>query len=294
EALSHESEALAGDDIQAAITWRRVRAEALARRGKHAAAGDLAPAAVDIPPTTDAPPPPAHPPPAPAGAPRASRAPPEAASEEARAIELWEAKGATVLADRMRGETSAVSPVYRASDGVGGEPVSFHVRARLRPNAAAAHAAHLLDAIAARDADAVAAQVADRSEVVDHTTGATYGRQGLLAGLLPLAKAQDATLRIEGLATLGESLALGRQWVWASGARGRTWDIGPLESESVQLIEVDGEGRRARSAIFAANRLGDAVARLYERYAELLPDGPARARAAATARSVEAFFGPPD
>src|SRR5205823_6141632 len=32
--------------------------------------------------------------------------------------------------------------------------------------------------------------------------------------------------------------------------------------------------------------LGDAVALLYERYAELLPDGPARARAAATARSV--------
>src|SRR5262249_6964012 len=60
------------------------------------------------------------------------------------------------------------------------------------------------------------------------------------------------------------------------------------------LIEVDGEGRRARSEIFAANRLGDAVARLYERHAELLPDGPARDRAAATARSVATFFGRPD
>src|SRR5262249_12776221 len=54
EALSHESEALAGDDLQAAITWRRVRAEALARRGEHAAAVDLARAAVDIAATTDA------------------------------------------------------------------------------------------------------------------------------------------------------------------------------------------------------------------------------------------------
>src|SRR5262249_25424907 len=99
---------------------------------------------------------------------------------------------------------------------------------------------------------------------------------------------------IEGFATLGESLALGRLSVSASGARGRTWDIGPLESESVQLIEVDGEGRRARSEIFSANRLGDAVVRLYERYAELLPDGPPRTRAAATARSVAAFLGPPD
>src|SRR5262245_14056240 len=54
EALSHESEALAGDDLQAAITWRRVRAEALARRGEHAAAVDFARAAVDIAAATDA------------------------------------------------------------------------------------------------------------------------------------------------------------------------------------------------------------------------------------------------
>src|SRR5262249_16554280 len=40
------------------------------------------------------------------------------------------------------------------------------------------------------------------------------------------------------------------------------------------------------------DRLGDAVVRLYERYADLLPDGPARARAAATARSVAALPGP--
>src|SRR5262249_31131326 len=52
--LSDESEALAGDDLQAAITWRRVRAEALARRGEHAAAVDFARAAVDIAATTDA------------------------------------------------------------------------------------------------------------------------------------------------------------------------------------------------------------------------------------------------
>ena len=34
EALSHESELLAGDDLKAAIAWRGVRAEALARRGE--------------------------------------------------------------------------------------------------------------------------------------------------------------------------------------------------------------------------------------------------------------------
>src|SRR6185503_5322737 len=38
EKVSHESELLAGDDLQAAIAWRGVRAEALAARGEHAAA----------------------------------------------------------------------------------------------------------------------------------------------------------------------------------------------------------------------------------------------------------------
>src|SRR5439155_15694505 len=45
---------------------------------------------------------------------------------------------------------------------------------------------------------------------------------------------------------------------------------------------------------FAADRLGDAVARLYERDADLLPDGPARERAAATARSAAIGLGPVD
>src|SRR6185295_4305723 len=48
EALSHESEALAGDDLKAAIAWRGVRAEALARRGEHGTAVTLAREAVEI------------------------------------------------------------------------------------------------------------------------------------------------------------------------------------------------------------------------------------------------------
>ena len=52
------------------------------------------------------------------------------------------------------------------------------------------------------------------------------------------------------------------------------------------MLEVDERGRFLRQEVFAADRLGDAIARLYERYAELLPDGPERERAAATARSL--------
>ena len=68
----------------------------------------------------------------------------------------------------------------------------------------------------------------------------------------------------------------------------------PTSSEQLILIEVDAQGRRRRHEVFASDRLGDAVVRLYERYAELLPDGPERARAAATARSVAAMLGPFD
>src|SRR5215470_13561804 len=64
--------------------------------------------------------------------------------------------------------------------------------------------------------------------------------------------------------------------------------------EAIDLIEVDAQGRQRRVEQFGSNRLGDAVARLYERYAELLPEGPERARAAATARSVALSAGPVD
>src|SRR5262249_48830118 len=60
------------------------------------------------------------------------------------------------------------------------------------------------------------------------------------------------------------------------------------------LREVDTQGRLRRTDIFPTNRLLDAVARLYERYSELLPDGPERARAAATARVAAAVLGPFD
>src|SRR5262249_59042197 len=65
----------------------------------------------------------------------------------------------------------------------------------------------------------------------------------------------------------------------------RTFDVGAYERELIDLTEVDAQGRW-RSEVFATERLGEAVARLYARYAELLPDGPARTRAAAIARSA--------
>src|SRR5207249_3026973 len=159
-------------------------------------------------------------------------------------------------------------------------------------NAAAAASARLEAATAARDADALPAIFAERLEVVDHTTGATFDRQGLIATWRSGLRAQGLTYRQEHLATLGDSLALRRSSTSASRFAGRTFDVGAYESASIVLAEADAQGRLERQEIFAADRLGDAVARLYERYADRLPDGPARTRAAATARSVATILKP--
>src|SRR5439155_11661812 len=161
---------------------------------------------------------------------------------------------------------------------------------RVRANAATAAAARLDAAMAARDADALAALDAEHVEVIDHPAGTTYGAPGNLASRRMLLRdAADLKFRHEPLATLGESLALLRLSISASGVAGRKFDVGAYERELIVLSEIDRRGE-----LFAVDQLGAAVARLYELYAELLPDGPARVRAAATARSVVALLGPAD
>ena len=71
-------------------------------------------------------------------------------------------------------------------------------------------------------------------------------------------------------------------------------DVGAVDDDRIAIVEVDHEGRRIHTDIFAADRLGDAVTRLYGRYAELLPDGSELERATATTRSVATALGPVD
>src|SRR5262249_6764131 len=139
-----------------------------------------------------------------------------------------------------------------------------------------------------------ASMIADAAETIDHTTGVTYGRSAILAVMRSNRRFRELTLRSEVLATLGDALVLTRELFAASGYVDWTVDMAAVERDRFMLIEVDSHARRRRTEIFAVNRLGDAVARLDERYAEARPEGPARARAAATARSVAALFGPPD
>jgi class 3 adenylate cyclase len=118
ETLSHDGEALAGDDLKAAIAWRGVRAEALARRGEHDAAIALARAAIDIAAATDALLDHADACLAMASVLRAAGRSAEADAEEARAIELWEAKGASLLVERARGHRNGADGLMTRGEKV--------------------------------------------------------------------------------------------------------------------------------------------------------------------------------
>src|SRR5262249_39241794 len=218
----------------------------------------------------------------------------EAAAEEQRAIELWDAKGATLLAERARRDIERGVHEERARDDR--DRLARPGRRRLQPNAATASTAHLDAAIAARDADAIDGLIADHVEAVSHPGKwkVILDRQGWITSWRSLLHAQEPTCRHEPIATLGESLALCRRSVSGRGFAGAQFDVGPYEKEEIALTEVDTHGRQTRYDDFAEDRLGDAIARLYERYAELLPGGPEHTRAAATARSVAAVLGPFD
>ncbi len=300
EALSHDSEALAGDDLKAAIAWRCVRAEALARRGEHTPAIGLANEAVEIAAATDALLDHADARLALAEALRAVGRGAEADAAERRAIELWEAKGATLLADgaRRRGTSEPENdrpPLprrdHREVAPPDGPPPGPHLAKegnpsrRVQPNAATAMLARLHAHLAARNFDAVTELSREDMQSIGHPSGSSYGREAIVASLRLLFRSRDPHFECEPLATLGDFLVLARRRTSASGGGGR-YDVGVYQNDALELVEVDESGKVSRTEVFAADKLGAAVARLYERYAEMLPEGPACDRAVTTAHTV--------
>jgi len=297
EALSHESEELAGDDLKAAIAWRSVRAEALARRGEHAAAVELAQKGVEIAAATDALLDHADARLALAAALRAAGRSREADAEERRASELWETKGATLLGEQAARERARVAPAAAPTEPRATPPTAPTApspptaQRRLRPNAATATLAPAARAWSARDLDAYRALFSDDFEEIYHPTGSSYGVDETLAGVRDLLETRHPSTSADPLATLGPSLMLTRRRSGAHGVAQENYDVGEFDIEQIQLLEVDeGSLLRRRSEVFGTEHLGDAIARLYERYGELLPAGPARERAVATAYSVVTFL----
>ncbi|TFG91545.1 MAG: DUF4440 domain-containing protein, partial [Myxococcales bacterium] len=182
----------------------------------------------------------------------------------------------------------------RFDELAGGAPEPSRPARRVRPNSVTALWERAAAAFAARDLDAVALLLADDFEVVHHPTGQAFDRAQDLDSWRLFLRNESAQLSVEPVATLGASLALGRQRSSASALKGGNFDVGAYELDWIVLWEVDGHGRAKRGEIFADDRLGDAIVRLYQRYAELQPEGPERERAAVCARSLEAFVGPLD
>jgi SnoaL-like domain len=162
-------------------------------------------------------------------------------------------------------------------------------------NAAIAFGARTDAAVAANDDDGMDALVAEGAVTIDHKTGRTFGREERLARFRALlAAARDPLARHEPLAALGDSLALLRRTLSASGFDDRALGSDAYRIEELCMVEADPHERCVRAELFGADRLDDAVVRLYERYAEQLPEGRARTRASAIARSVAVVLGSTD
>ena len=165
----------------------------------------------------------------------------------------------------------------------------------VRPNAATANGANMDEAVAARDLDGFFALFADDARGVHNPTGAVYAEREARQAHEIILRAHDLVFAHEPLATLGESLAL---------CLGKTTFIGVMDDEfgdygatnldSFVVMETDARGLRKHTEFFAVDRLADAIARMYERYAGQQPEGTARDAAETVARATRAIFEAPE
>lgn len=292
--LSFTSEALAGDDLKAAIAWRGVRAEALAMRGEPALAIEFARAAVDIATSTDALLDHADARLALAAALRAAGEQTQAAAQDLRAVELWEAKGATLLVQRARGRHTDLEEQNKSVGPAGARAMTAASPGRHVPeNAATRLCTVFASAIAARDVEMLLGLLADDFEFEDRPTGTRYGRREFETTWRSILAAEHIDYEPQILGSLGESIALYRHVFVVDGFRGSTFrDAGRSEYDDIAVVEADTGGKCKRMEVFGAARLGEAVACIYERHALGFPPGSERDRSMACARVFRAHEGP--
>jgi class 3 adenylate cyclase/tetratricopeptide (TPR) repeat protein len=267
ESLSRESEALAGDDLKAAIAWRGVRAEALARRGLHRDAIELARAAVDIAAATDALLDHADARLALAVALRAAGRQADADKEDLSALDLWTAKGATLLTERARGTRT-----------VGARDVDTVTVDRLLrfENAASRSQTRFENCWRARDLEGIVAVYQPTVVMDDHRSlvGVALAGESFFDNLRYLFSNPSIEWNSTLLATRGDRLALFRHCL-----TGELGDRGAFGAEHLAVIEVDGEGRCTAVALFDPDAIDAARAELDGRYS----GGEGRAYAAVLA-----------
>jgi hypothetical protein len=111
-------------------------------------------------------------------------------------------------------------------------------------------------------------------EIVDHQFGVEYGHDAIVERVrLVIEESSDGAFRHEDLATLGDFVALCRLHSTASGSVAYGVPFGATEVTYLLVIEADEHGCARRIDIFGEDALRDAVVRLYERHAALLPEG---------------------
>jgi ketosteroid isomerase-like protein len=155
---------------------------------------------------------------------------------------------------------------------------------RVRANRATATWDRIVAAVHARDSASLEATMSDSLVYVHHSTGTTFGKPETMATWLGAFQAEQLAYQMELLATLGESLVLGRQRTSISGLAGESFeDFGPAQMDGLIVAEDAGTGFQ-RAEEFGLDRLGPAIVRLFERYAEILPEGPERGHRTTAAR----------
>ena len=263
--LTVESEKLGGDDLRAGITWRAVRAEALARRGKLERAVELAREAVAMAAPTDA---------------LLGHA--DALISLALVLDLaGEAEESQQVAGEAmvlyaQKEASVLVEVARALAGGAEVPPELLQADRARdgqrkgvtvvwgPGATATWAVEVvrlgMEALLAADWDGLADRVADDVVLDDlrPVVGgpAQVGRDAVLAGFRGVRDSGVQTVELRVLATLGDHLFLADATFGTEVA-----SVGALMS-----YEVDAEGRLLHNGSYELQDVERATADLEARY----------------------------
>ena len=279
EAAALADPSIGGDDLKATIGLLGVRAEVLARRGGVDEAERLARRAVEIASGTDALLDHADARLALSRVLAAAGRSGEAAAEAARARDLYEAKG-SVVGVRRAGMAPTTPAVAAAQDTARAEPRA--ARRRVVPNLATANFEAWVDAMDARDTDALERLHAPGLHTENHDLRTAIEPDGLgrcrdeffAADVQPL----DRTARRRS----ARRHAIHR--VDADVARDRAAE-GPIDYRSICVTRTDAEGRLTQMHRFADDDLGRAMALFVELWAADELDGANRERALATRRS---------
>jgi class 3 adenylate cyclase/tetratricopeptide (TPR) repeat protein len=255
ERLARDAGELAGDDLPAAIVWRRVAAEVLARRGEHDEARRLAEAAVAIASETDALVQHADACLGLAAVLRATGDVDGAAPLIRQAAELYDRKGATALAELARAVLKA-PPTAPPTD------VSSSVPAILHRNVATEVYARRAAALTAGDHSALAALASADYVFDDRRAVVGVGRNNS-------PRMKDATYQMiaEGYISAGEAIAVrgGRLALIEASTRVGA-DGEHYTTDSLLVLELDADGLAAAAVLFDPDDVDAAIDELDHRY----------------------------